>query len=227
MKTEKEKLQAKTVDQLKRYAKKVGAKIVTPEGKAKTKDQLVNSIVMKQRLGGLGERQTGVTNKYVDIKRKAKAPGKRTSAKGKTYTERRANRSDQPGQMLGAKTVKAVTPQDYAKRKKAEVQRWYKDCVGDRPIAGLLALTFDKKAGVYGNPEILIVIYRLPKKTAKGSTYSHYVGAIRQSYGNGINDIEKYLTAAQFNKFYENTSRRTLDTATFNEMAKRDNVIYS
>lgn len=227
MKTEKEKLQAKTVDQLKRYAKKVGAKIVTPEGKAKTKDQLVNSIVMKQRLGGLGERQTGVTNKYVDIKRKAKAPGKRTSAKGKTYTERRANRSDKPGQMLGAKTVKAVTPQDYAKRKKAEVQRWYKDCVGDRPIAGLLALTFDKKAGVYGNPEILIVIYRLPKKTAKGSTYSHYVGAIRQSYGNGINDIEKYLTAAQFNKFYENTSRRTLDTATFNEMAKRDNVIYS
>jgi len=52
MKTEKEKLQAKTVDQLKRYAKKVGAKIVTPEGKAKTKDQLVNSIVMKERLSG-------------------------------------------------------------------------------------------------------------------------------------------------------------------------------
>lgn len=103
MKTEKEKLQAKTVDQLKRYAKKVGAKIVTPEGKAKTKDQLVNSIVMKQRLGGLGERQTGVTNKYVDIKRKAKAPGKRTSASGKKYTERRANRSDKPGQMLGQK----------------------------------------------------------------------------------------------------------------------------
>jgi hypothetical protein len=51
MKTEKEKLQAKTVDQLKRYAKKVGAKIVTPEGKAKTKEQLVNSIVIAERLG--------------------------------------------------------------------------------------------------------------------------------------------------------------------------------
>jgi len=227
MKTEKEKLQAKTVDQLKRYAKKVGAKIVTPDGKAKSKEQLVNSIVMKQRLGGLGERQTGATNKRVDVKRKAKAPGKRTSASGKTYYERRKNRTDKPGSMLGAKTVKAVTPQDYAKRKKAEVQAWYKACVGDKPIAGLLALTFDKKAGVYGNPEILIVIYRLPKKTAKGSTYSHYVGAIRQSYGNGINDIEKYLTPVQFNKFYENTSRRTLDTGTFNEMAKRDNVIYS
>jgi len=232
MKTEKEKLQAKTVDQLKRYAKKVGAKIVTPEGKAKTKDQLVNSIVMKERLSGksLGakpaaKKQTGTSNKARDLKRTAKAPGKRKSASGRTYYESRKNRSDRPGTLMAP--AKAITPQDYAKRKKAEVQRWYKDCVGDRPIAGLLALTFDKKSGVYGNPEILIVIYRLPKKTAKGSTYSHYVGAIRQSYGNGINDIEKYLTAAQFNKFYENTSRRTLDTATFNEMAKRDNVIYS
>lgn len=50
--SEKEKLNAKNVDQLKRYAKKVGAKIVTPDGKAKTKVQLVNSILMKQRLGG-------------------------------------------------------------------------------------------------------------------------------------------------------------------------------
>ena len=101
MKTEKEKLQAKTVDQLKRYAKKVGAKIVTPDGKAKSKEQLVNSIVMKQRLGGLGERQTGATNKRVDVKRKAKAPGKRTSASGKTYYERRKNRTDKSGSMLG------------------------------------------------------------------------------------------------------------------------------
>jgi hypothetical protein len=49
--SEKEKLQAKTIDQLKRYAKKVGAKIVTPDGKAKTKEQLVNSVLMAQRLG--------------------------------------------------------------------------------------------------------------------------------------------------------------------------------
>jgi hypothetical protein len=225
MKTEKEKLQAKTVDQLKRQAKKLGGKIITPEGKAKSKEQLINTIVMKQRLSGQSDRQVGKSNTAKDLSRTAKAPGKRTSAKGKVYYERRANRSDRPGTLMAP--AKSITPQDYAKRKKAEVQRWYKDCVGDRPIAGLLALTFDKKSGVYGNPEILIVIYRLPKKTAKGSTYSHYVGAIRQSYGNGINDIEKYLTAAQFNKFYENTSRRTLDTATFNEMAKRDNVIYA
>lgn len=110
MKTEKEKLQAKTVDQLKRYAKKVGAKIVTPEGKAKTKDQLVNSIVMKERLSGKSmgakpksTKQTGKSDTARDFVRYAKAPGKRTSAKGKTYYERRANRSDKPGQLLGQK----------------------------------------------------------------------------------------------------------------------------
>lgn len=106
MKTEKEKLQAKTVDQLKRYAKKVGAKIVTPEGKAKTKDQLVNSIVMKQRLGGLSEKpkatkQIGKTNIAKDKARKALSPGQRVSAKGKKYYEYRRNRSDVPGTMLG------------------------------------------------------------------------------------------------------------------------------
>ena len=108
MKTEKEKLQAKTVDQLKRYAKKVGAKIVTPEGKAKTKDQLVNSIVMKERLSGktLGakpaaKKQTGTSNKARDIKRTAKAPGKRKSASGRTYYESRKNRSDRPGTLMG------------------------------------------------------------------------------------------------------------------------------
>lgn len=110
MKTEKEKLQAKTVDQLKRYAKKVGAKIVTPEGKAKTKDQLVNSIVMKERLSGktLGakpaaKKQTGKSNIAKDKARKALSPGQRVSAKGKKYYEYRRNRSDVPGQMLGQK----------------------------------------------------------------------------------------------------------------------------
>jgi len=115
MKTEKEKLQAKTVDQLKRYAKKVGAKIVTPEGKAKTKDQLVNSIVMKERLSGksLGakpaaKKQTGTSNKARDIKRTAKAPGKRKSASGRTYYESRKNRSDRPGTLMGQGNGKIV-----------------------------------------------------------------------------------------------------------------------
>jgi hypothetical protein len=103
MKTEKEKLQAKTVDQLKRQANKVGAKIVTPEGKPKTKEQLINSIVMKQRLSGKGDSQTGRSNTAKDMTRRAKAPGKRTSSTGKVYYERRANRSDKPGSLLGQK----------------------------------------------------------------------------------------------------------------------------
>jgi hypothetical protein len=102
MKTEKEKLQAKTVDQLKRQAKKLGAKIITPEGKAKSKEQLINTIVMKMRLSGQSDRQTGKSNSAKDLSRTAKAPGKRTSAKGKTYYERRANRSDKPGSLMGS-----------------------------------------------------------------------------------------------------------------------------
>ena len=41
--------------------------------------------------------QIGRTHKVQDEKRKAKLPGKRRSASGKTYTERRKNRSDKPG----------------------------------------------------------------------------------------------------------------------------------
>jgi hypothetical protein len=99
--TDKDKLKAKSVDQLKRQAKKVGAKLVTPEGKAKTKDQLINSIIMKERLSGKSDSQTGKSNTAKDLQRSAKAPGKRTSAKGTTYYERRANRSDKPGSLLG------------------------------------------------------------------------------------------------------------------------------
>jgi hypothetical protein len=105
MKSEKEKLAAKTVDQLKAAAKRLGGKLVTPDGKAKTKQQLINTIVMKQRLAGksMGANQTGTSNAAKDRMRKAKAPGKRTSAKGKVYTETRKNRTDKPGSLLGQK----------------------------------------------------------------------------------------------------------------------------
>jgi hypothetical protein len=105
MKSEKEKLAAKTVDQLKAAAKRLGGKLVTPDGKAKTKQQLINTIVMKQRLAGksMGANQTGTSNAAKDRMRKAKAQGKRTSAKGKVYTETRKNRTDKPGTMLGQK----------------------------------------------------------------------------------------------------------------------------
>ena len=52
MKSEKDKLAAKTVEQLKAAAKRLGGKLVTPDGKAKTKAQLINTIVMKNRLAG-------------------------------------------------------------------------------------------------------------------------------------------------------------------------------
>ena len=52
MKSEKEKLAAKSVTALKASAKRLGGKLVTPDGKAKTKQQLINTIVMKQRLAG-------------------------------------------------------------------------------------------------------------------------------------------------------------------------------
>jgi ribosomal protein L29 len=52
MKSEKEKLAAKSVEQLKAAYKRMGGKLVNPDGKAKTKQSLINGIVMKNRLAG-------------------------------------------------------------------------------------------------------------------------------------------------------------------------------
>lgn len=57
-------------------------------------------------------RQTGHSNKKRDQKRHAKAPGKRKSKSGRTYYERRKNRSDVPGSMTG-NTTKSRTHTDY------------------------------------------------------------------------------------------------------------------
>jgi len=46
-------------------------------------------------------RQTGSSNKLYDSMRKAQGPGKRVSATGGVYYERRKNRSDMPGSVLG------------------------------------------------------------------------------------------------------------------------------
>jgi hypothetical protein len=124
MKTEKEKLQTKSVAQLQSYAKKIGANIVDPKtGTQKTKVQSINSLIMLQRLGkakkqisavvkkqtskktAAASRQTKMKGRDIarDLDRKAAAPGKRTSASGRTYYERRANRSDVKGTLLGQK----------------------------------------------------------------------------------------------------------------------------
>ena len=44
-------LSKKSVLALERLAKKVGAKTVTPEGKRKNKTQLINSVIIAERLG--------------------------------------------------------------------------------------------------------------------------------------------------------------------------------
>lgn len=82
MKSEKEKLAAKTVDQLKAAAKRLGGKLVTPDGKAKTKVQLINTIVMKNRLAGKSMGGNTTTKKVVAKKTVAKkATVKKTMGK--------------------------------------------------------------------------------------------------------------------------------------------------
>jgi hypothetical protein len=81
MKSEKEKLSAKTVDQLKASYKRMGGKLVNPDGKAKTKVQLINGIVMKNRLAGkgTGAKATTVKKKVVAKKTVAKKAVKKTA----------------------------------------------------------------------------------------------------------------------------------------------------
>jgi hypothetical protein len=103
MEVDKAKLMATSVIKLKIIAKKSQVKLDDPKtGKAKTKLQLVNSIIMKHRL-------TGKSNIAKDSKLKAKLPGKRKSASGKVYYERRANRADRSAKfMLGGKKPTAT-----------------------------------------------------------------------------------------------------------------------
>ena len=74
MKSEKEKLAAKSVTALKAAAKRLGGKLVTPDGKAKTKQQLINTIVMKQRLAGKSMGGNTTTKKVAAKKTVAKKP---------------------------------------------------------------------------------------------------------------------------------------------------------
>jgi hypothetical protein len=47
------------------------------------------------------KKQTGTSNKDRDLQRVAKSPGRRKSEGGSIYYERRKNRSDAPGSLLG------------------------------------------------------------------------------------------------------------------------------
>ena len=166
MKSEKEKLAAKTVDQLKAAAKRLGGKLVTPDGKAKTKVQLINTIVMKKRLAGksMGAKQTGTSNKAKDLQRKAKAPGKRTSAKGKVYTETRKNRTDKPGTMLGQKI------QDY--RAIENVRIFDVVFLGPTNVSGSRVKITDPR---YGESKIIPYAY---KNNNEGEVAAEYLNTI-------------------------------------------------
>lgn len=70
--------------------------------------------------------QTGVSNKKIDARKKAMKPGKRKSASGKVYYERRKNRSDVPGTLTGiseAKMIGAIRSRIEDKMGKAYVAR--------------------------------------------------------------------------------------------------------
>lgn len=69
-----------------------------------TKSHNVNIKVVSGTKTKSTTRQTGTSNIEKDFAKKAKAPGKRKGASGKTYYERRANRSDKPGSLLGIMT---------------------------------------------------------------------------------------------------------------------------
>ena len=70
--------------------------------------------------------QTGSSNKKIDRSKKAAKPGKRKSASGKVYYERRKNRSDVPGTLTGvseAKMIGAIRARVEEKMGKAYVAR--------------------------------------------------------------------------------------------------------
>ena len=113
----KAKLMKLQVTTLRNKAKKLGISDVSK----RTKENLVQSIILgearkkrgtaagkkataKRAAAGVRQssRQTGKTNLSRDIRKRALAPGRRVSASGRVYYERRANRSDKPGQLSGS-----------------------------------------------------------------------------------------------------------------------------
>jgi len=108
----KAKLMKLAVTTLRNKAKKLGISDVAK----RTKENLVQSIILgearKKRGTAAGKkatakrkvsstRQTGSSSAAKDRARKALAPGRRVSKTGSVYYERRKNRSDKAGQLLG------------------------------------------------------------------------------------------------------------------------------
>jgi len=140
----KAKLMKQLVSTLRNKAKKLGISDVSK----RTKENLAQSIMLAEArkkkgttLGkkatakkklvstrGADRQTTGTPNDSIkaDRKRKALAPGKRVSKSGNVYYERRRDRSDKPGQLLGS------------------TERDYIEDIGDRIITDYLA--YDENA---------------------------------------------------------------------------------
>ena len=114
----KAKLMKLAVTTLRTKAKKLGISDVSK----RTKENLVQSIILgearkkkgtaagkkataKRAAAGVRQstRQIGTSKLSRDLKKPALAPGRRVSKTGRVYYERRANRSDKPGQLAGEK----------------------------------------------------------------------------------------------------------------------------
>lgn len=114
----KAKLMKLAVTTLRNKAKKLGISDVSK----RTKENLVQSIILgearkkrgtaagkkataKRAAAGVRQstRQTGTSKLSRDLKKRALPPGRRVSKAGNVYYERRANRSDKPGQLAGEK----------------------------------------------------------------------------------------------------------------------------
>lgn len=82
---------------IKRSSKQLTGRSSKPKKKTATRK--------RKKVGAIKKKvyQTGSSAKFYDEQRVAKKPGKRKTASGSTYTERRKNRSDMPGSLSGMK----------------------------------------------------------------------------------------------------------------------------
>tara|TARA_R110000822_G_scaffold105300_4_gene232852 strand:- start:555 stop:1295 length:741 start_codon:yes stop_codon:yes gene_type:complete len=75
--------------------------------------QKVEGLNMWKDKTSFAYRQTGTSNEARDERKKAKLPGKRTSASGNIYYERRRNRSDNPFRLHGPLAGRSKEERDY------------------------------------------------------------------------------------------------------------------
>lgn len=127
-----------------------GMKKSAPKKKAVKKVSAKKTVLVKQ---------TGTSNKYIDKKRAAKPPGRRKSKSGNFYYERRRNRSDRPGSLLGIGYFDERSISDLDKLRK----EYYRLAKIYHPDAGGTKEAFQKLGADYE---------RLTKQILNGSSFS-------------------------------------------------------